>query len=445
MLRVFLLVVVALSTALAKEPPLPADLGQYLKLPDKNAGWETKTQGNLANCDYWHLALRSQTWQGLPWTHDLVVFRPANGLATDKMLLINEGGSFRPDKLIYGATLANLMKAPVALLLGVPNQPLLDGKTEDHLIAETFVRYLDSGDNRWPLLFPMVKSVVKGMDALQEFTAKEWGGKTNGFILSGASKRGWTAWLAAASDPRVTAIAPMVIDLLNIPAQLPLQLDRFGQPSQSISPYTDRGLVPLQDSEEARALWRMVDPWTYRMKLTMPKLVVLANNDPYWSTDALNVYWNGLPGEKHISYTPNAGHDLSQRGPDGKRVLPWRALNNIAAFVRSQISGRPLPVISWKHLDAPGGDLLVEVKADPMPQEATLWIATSDDKDFRESRWESRPVEITPGGEILAAVRPPEKGFTAFYVDLGYQFDELPLRLCTQIRLAGPGVPPADR
>ncbi len=418
------------------EQLIPKDLQQYLDAPEEHSGWEKVNHGNLANCDYWHLKLRSQTWQGIPWEHDLVVFRPAAVLPGEKMLLINEGGRFQPDKLMFGATLANLSKAPLAILLGVPNQPLLDGKTEDHLIAETFVRFLDSGDSSWPLLFPMVKSVVKGMDALQEFTAGEWEQQTKGFIIAGASKRGWTAWLTAAGDPRVTAIAPMVIDMLNIPSQLPLQVSRLGGFSEMISPYTERQLVPMHDTDEARALWTMVDPWTYRAKFTMPKLVLLGNNDPYWTTDALNVYWDGLPGEKYISYTPNAGHNLSEKNADGQRALPMRAINNVCAFVRCHISGKALPEISWEHGECPEGDMQLRVKADPMPEDVQLWVAKSASEDFRNARWDSRPVEVGENG-IVTTVERPGEGFIAFYADLGYMFEDLPLRLCTQLRLEG--------
>src|SRR6516162_1309073 len=190
------------------------------------------------------------------------------------MLLWNQGGRPSPSSIAFGMGLARKSGAPVAFLFGIPNQPLLGGKTEDALIAETFVRYLETKDSSWPLLFPMVKSLVKAMDALQEFAQKEWGVRIEGFIVTGGSKRGWTSWLTAAADARVIAIAPLVIDTLNMRAQLPHQLQSYGKYSEQIADYTERGLVPLPDTEEARRLWGWVDPWNYRARYKIPTMII---------------------------------------------------------------------------------------------------------------------------------------------------------------------------
>ena len=109
------------------------------------------------------------------------------------MFLWVTGGRASPETISLGLELARKSKAPVAFLYDVPNQPLLEGNLrEDDLIAETFVRYLKTQDENWPLLLPMVKSVVKGMDVLQAFGKRDWHISIDKFIVAGASKRGWT-------------------------------------------------------------------------------------------------------------------------------------------------------------------------------------------------------------------------------------------------------------
>ncbi len=423
----------------AKAPPTPTALATYIAAPDASTKCELVRKVSVGESDVWQLALTSQTWQGIPWTHDLLVIRPKAAPPTDQMLLINSGGSFdaaRPKDLVLGATLAQGINAPVAVLLGIPKQPLFGGLREDDLIAETFVRYLDTGDETWPLLFPMVKSLVKAMDALEEFSEKEWETPTRKFILNGASKRGWTAWLTAASDPRVSAIAPMVIDMLNLTAQLPHQKESFGKISDQIRPYTKRGLIPIKDTAREKALWAMVDPYTYREKYTMPKLIVLGNNDPYWTTDALNLYWDEIPGPKYISYTPNAGHGLTETDEDGKRN-PMRAINNVAAFIRLQLHGKLPPEISWKHSDTPEGELRIDLIMETSPEKARLWYATAPTKDFREARWQAKELDLPADGKIHLTLPRPEEGYYAYYIDLAYPVGNLTMWLCTQLRIAG--------
>ena len=180
------------------------------------------------------------------------------------MLLWNQGGSAGEKSAAFGLDLARRIRAPIAFLYGIPNQPLFEGKKEDTLIAETFVRYLETGDENWPLLFPMVKSLVKAMDALQAFAEQQWQQPVEGFLVTGASKRGWTTWLTAVADARVKAIAPLVIDTLNFPAQIPHQVKCFGKFSEMIKDYTERGLVPLPDTPEAKRLWMMLTSSTIR-------------------------------------------------------------------------------------------------------------------------------------------------------------------------------------
>ena len=407
-----------------------ADLRDYVKKPDDSFTWKLKTS-YPGDSKFYELQLVSQTWHGIRWEHQLLVFLPPGETSRSTMLLMNTGGSPKFDSRLMGLELARKCRVPVAILFQVPNQPLLGGKKEDALIAETFVRYLESKDESWPLLFPMVKSVVRAMDALQEFSKKEWKVPVKEFIVTGASKRGWTSWLTAASgDPRVKAIAPMVIDVLNMQEQMAHQQHSFGATSQMIHDFTDRGLVTLFDSPAGRRLWQMVDPYAYRDALTLPKLILLGNNDPYWTVDALNLYWEGLKGGKWIVYVPNAGHNLKQGGKD-----LTRAVNGAAAFVRHLAADQPMPELKWKHSDA-GGKLRLTVEAKPAPKGARLWAAQAPTRDFRKATWTEQPATMQKN-TVVGTLDPPSDGFLAFYAELDYDSDGLPYHICTQIRVTG--------
>ena len=93
-------------------------------------------------------------------------------------------------------------------------------REEDSLQARSFDLALSTGDFTWALMAPMTKAVIRGMDVIQEFLQQRYLGRqvVKEFVLTGHSKRGHIAWLAAALDERVAAVAPVSYDLLNISA-----------------------------------------------------------------------------------------------------------------------------------------------------------------------------------------------------------------------------------
>ena len=56
----------------------------------------------------------------------------------------------------------------------------------------------------------------------------------------------------------------------------------------------------------------MVDPYSFRDRLTMPKLLINGTNDRYWTLNALDLYWNELKEPKYVVELPNAGHGLER-------------------------------------------------------------------------------------------------------------------------------------
>ena len=429
-LAVFILAAVGLTPT-----PSSAALVEYVRKVETAFEWQLKRkiESEQSGDRIYDLQFVSQVWQGEKWQHQLQIYLPANAAPTSTMLLWVTGGSASPEAVSLGLELARKIKAPVAFIYHIPNQPLLEGHLrEDDLIAETFVRYLKSKDETWPLLLPMVKSVVKAMDVLQAFGKKEWNLSIEKFIVAGASKRGWTTWLTAAVDKRVGAIAPVVIDVLNMRAQMPRQLQAFGAYSSRLAAYSSRGLLPIPETPAGQRLLSMVDPWVYRDKLTMPKLIINGTNDFYWATDALNLYWDGIPNDKWVLYVPNAGHNLRRQDRPLREQLS-DLVTNLAAFARHQMSGAAMPTLRWKHENS-NGRLRLIIDATPAPLAARLWIAQSATTDFRATQWREQEVSFSDG-KIIGEVTPPDKGHLAFFGELDYDIDGLPYHLSTQLQV----------
>jgi PhoPQ-activated pathogenicity-related protein len=303
--------------------------------------------------------------------------------------------------------------AIVAIVRQVPNEPLFDGLTEDPLLAYTLKQFKEHPtDYTWPLLFPMVKSATKAMDAVQTFSKNQLHHPVSRFVVSGTSKRGWTTWLTAASDPRVAAIAPMVIDILNMPVSLPYQKEVYGSYSKKISAFVKLGIVQDVNSPSGNALVQMIDPYSYRKKLTMPKMLFMGTNDPYWVIDNVKNYLPEIPGKNLINYTPNAGHFLNNY------VLAYPALS---AFFGITLKHGKYPKCAWKtSVQGDAIQLTVETSKDQLLG-AKIWYANSTDKDFRNEKWHSRNLDVSHQSEVTAKEPLPSTGYRAFYMALTYK------------------------
>lgn len=425
------------SIADSKEPnadAVPTALQEYVAAKDDSYAWKILNNDSSEDFLTYDIELTSQVWQGITWKHALTVFVPINDLQhSDTVLLFIMGGSTggKPgaDDRDMGQKLAASAQMPVAFLYQVPNQPLLGDRKEDDLISETFLKYIETRDATWPLLFPMVKSAVKAMDALQEIAIQKHNQKIERFVVTGGSKRGWTTWLSAVADKRVAGIAPIVIDTLNFRPQMKHQKETWGRYSEQIADYTLKGLLDVMQKQPEIPIWQWVDPYTYRNQLTLPKLVINGTNDRYWVIDALNLYWDDLPGEKHVLYVPNAGHGL-----DGGKE---NALKTLAVFAQHIAMQQALPAMTWKHdddNDGGGEQMRLVVHSTPAPKAVRLWTAHSDDKDFRPDHWDATPITADSDGAYVAHVAKPTTGHVAFFAEATYEFGPLEYGLSTQIR-----------
>lgn len=418
-------------------PFASAGLREYIAQPDASYTFEVVDTQTLGTNSVDFVRLTSQTWHDIVWTHWLTIIRPAEVAYPGMALLLVDGGSNRETPPRVDRSEGRIMsmvaaqtKSVVAVVSQVPNEPLFGGLNEDGIIAYTYDKFLNGEGEDWPLLLPMVKSAVRAMDTVQSIAKDKYGQEIKGFVVTGGSKRGWTSWLTAASgDPRVKGIAPVVIDVLDMEKQMNHQLACYGGYSDQVEDYTRLNIQARMNTPAGRKLLSLVDPFSYHKSLTLPKLVLLGTNDPYWTVDAANFYFPALVGEKHLYYQANTAHDVNMEG-----------VATLTQFYGSILTGKSFPDIQWQS----DGKGRLEVQWKEPGGSALLWQAASPNRDFRDSVWTSTPLE--GDGTASAQVAAPEKGWTAFYIEVRFTGDAgLSYGSCTTMTVLPDTLPTSGR
>ncbi len=402
-------------------------LDKYVAAPDPSYKYElVKTIPGKGYTAY-VLDMTSQTWRSASevdrnvWKHWVTIVKPDEVTATKSFLFITGGSNNNPAPSSVDQQLSQIAvttKSVVTELRMVPNQPLTftDDKkprVEDEYIAYTWDKFLRTGDETWPARLPMTKAAVRAMDTVISFCASEAAGrvKIDGFVVAGASKRGWTTWTTAAVDKRVVAIIPIVIDLLNIEPSFRHHFEAYGYYAPAVNDYEAMKIMSWDGTPQYRKLMKIVEPYEYRHRFTMPKFIINATGDQFFLPDSWQFYFNDLPGVKYLRYVPNAEHSL--RGSD--------AWFTVLACYHAILNNTPLPQFDWK-IEKDG---TIRVQTKDKPAEVKLWQATDPGaRDFRlttiGAKWTSAKLSDNGKGEYLGKVAPPKRGWTAYLVELTF-------------------------
>ena len=445
----------AASGASTAELPRRTAIDDYVQAPDDSYSWEivsTKKQPDEGITTV-VVNMVSQTWltaddvDRTEWRHWLTLIIPSQIVADVPLLYIgggSNGGDAPTDSNARMAALAKATGTVVAELGMVPNQPLVfhdDGKPryEDDLIGYAWQQFLQTGEARWLPRNAMVKSAARAMDTVTAVMASDVGGKRrmDRFVVAGGSKRGWTTWLVGAMDERVVGIAPIVIDVLNVLPSMRHHFAAYGFWAPSIGDYVAHGIMRRFDDPRLAELYRLVDPYFYRHRLAMPKLLLNATGDQFFLPDSSAFYWDDLRGESYLRYVPNGDHGLG--GTD--------AMETVIAFHSLLASGAALPRFSWRRAK----DGALRVLATDEPEEVRLWQATNPQaRDFRIETlgpaFASTVVEAKAEGLYEARVAAPTAGWTAWFLELAYDVGAAtPLKLTTDVAVTPDTLPFADK
>mgnify|MGYP001320630524 FL=1 len=335
----------------------------------------------------YHIKMTSGEWldskkvEDVDWWHYVDIVIPKETQTDTGIMFIDSGVKdedyFRLDSTSISYALKT--KSVIVNIHNIPAQPInflssdQESFYEDDLIAYAWNQFLEKGakqkDIEWLPQLPMTRAVVRSMDLAQEITLQH-NINVKDFVVSGASKRGWIAWTTSAVDERVIAVVPMVIDMLNLVPSFENHYRSYGEFSPAVQSYVNYNIQDWMGTNEFKTLMSYVEPYYFKEKFTMPKYLINASSDEFFSTDSWRFYFDELPGDKLLRYVPNTNHSLE-----------GRYLNDdLISYFHRIVNDIKMPSLKWK-LNNDSIDVILDYNGN---YSVSIWSAKNDDgRDFR--------------------------------------------------------------
>ncbi|EIP3280637.1 PhoPQ-regulated protein [Escherichia coli] len=382
-------------------------------------------------------SLNSQAWspQGVVsperWQNGVDIYIPYSARENNALVVINNGSNnngsgspvaptnFSEEKL---TRIAVATQTVVISVSNVPNQVLsYQGVTtplaEDDSVAYSWKLFI--GDTQKyqnaSLHVPMAASVSQAFRLAKKELAQQ---KITKFIVAGASKRGWAAWLTALSDPDVDAVVPFVMDLLDTKKSLEHIYQSYGKNwPVAFYPYYKQGIDQQISTDEFASLMTLEDPLTYLNTdmgehLKIDKYIINASGDDFYVPDNSHFYYKQLPGSKSLRVVPNSSHN----------GIMSIAEQSIITFVNRFQKKQKLPEIKETVQNSGDGKKELAVIFSEKPATVLQWTAINPAaRDFRyacDIKYNSVPVSLTGDNHTLSIpLTSPSDGWQATYIE----------------------------
>ena len=367
----------------------------------------------------YQINMTSQIWHGATWKHTIVVVVPAKPVAPDLALVLLGGlpGTAGANSLAIYAQMAEDSGVPCVVL-----NPMVDcfgqhGRFE--LTNYATAQFLKTKDPTWIIGAPCARAAARGMDAVEAVLSKD-GLPVKRFILTGHSRDGMVSWFGAIADPRVQGIIPVGADGLNLTA-----------PSQHQTMAFIQSVAGNLQSEVGKAFIASFDPYSFRDRLTVPKLIVSGTNDHIYDPNSVNEYWDGLPGAKWHLYLEGADHAHESGNPKTHRA--------IAVFARLLAEHKEPPKLEWKFANSAGKITLTGTTSNAA-KSARLWVGLGG--NLSQLQFTERPAKLglaSPNETAFTAdIAMSPTGYTAVFAEIEYEHEGKPYSLTTGIFIAKP-------
>lgn len=391
-------------------------------------------KGELFQVEVNRYQMLSQSWSPdkmvtpEKWQHDVDIYIPETPKTQRALVVVNNGinydnGSQKSAKPTdfseeVLAEIARVTNTIVISVSNIPNQYLTyqnddNPLKEDDSVARSWILFMDAPEQRklMPLHIPMSATVSQAMIVAKK-ELKKW--NINKFIVTGASKRGWTTWLTAISDPNVEAIVPFVIDLFDTDVALEHMYRSYGGNwPVAFYPYYQKGIDKLVKTANFSKLLEIEDPLRYmnsiyQSRLAIPKYIVNASGDDFYVPDNTRFYYDKLPGDKSLRIAPNTDHYGILKFTEQSiisfvnRFQSKKALPQINSLIQNKtltvnFSENPVKIIRWTAINTKARDFRYACGIRYLPSSIDV---PSDNKidvslSYANSGWEATYIEAT--------------------------------------------------
>ncbi len=357
------------------------------------------------------LVFTSFEWAGEKWRHPCIILLPDRAAPEYRgAAVIIAGNGSKPDGIPFRyAEAAALMGVPALAIVGSNPGPHYGAKGEGFVMARMQARFLETGDPHWIGYAALGKVIVRAVTAMQSVP----GVQASRFLVTGGSKRGVAAWVAAAADDRIVGAYPEAWNMANFEASLRLQAERlgpdYGKGDGAPGSESPRKRLAMLLTPRGREYQSYIDPYLWRDRIANKKILFTAGaNDPLFPPLSDTVFLPEMPKSTRILLVPNYGH-----GHDTERQFAgWRM------WLAHVFANRPVPetALSWKRQEDRLHITASVDSANPV-KSVTVWSASQERGAYLECRWNPTAL-LREKGAYSGVIPAPAGRFTAFFVEV---------------------------
>lgn len=237
--------------------------------------------------------------------------------------------------------------------------------------------------------------------------------------------------MTAAVDKRVFAMAPIVMDILNMQKNLHHHYRSLGGWTFAFDDYYTLDIMSRLDSAEFQKMTNIIDPLVYKDRYKeIPKLVISSTGDEFFLLDDSHFYFEQLKENTYLRILPNAEHSCV-----GHIIS---LMFTLRAFFLNTVSNLPIPKLEWIRSSTIFGGQIT-LKTNIPPTSVTAYYARTLDnkrKDFRlfvarsqnstDSRfnpvfWYKKEVSKLGNNTFKAEFENPPYGWLAFFIQVSFK------------------------